>query len=142
MRNALVALILVVASSPAIAEEPPIRGGLVEGVKCGSDPTQTYTLYLPSVYDSERLWPVLLVLDPRGRSVTAAELFREAAEEYGWIILSSNNTRSDTAADQHPRHQCHVARAPDALCGRPEEDLRRRVLGHHGQRIYAGPWVR
>jgi hypothetical protein len=103
MRKALVALILVIASGSAIAQEPPIRGGLVEGVKCGSDPTQTYTLFLPSTYDPETLWPVLLVLDPRGRSVTAAELFRESAEEYGWIILSSNDTRSDTVDNPNIR---------------------------------------
>jgi len=39
--------------------------------------------------------PVLLIFDPRGRSLLAAELFREAAETYGWIIVSSDNTRSD-----------------------------------------------
>jgi predicted esterase len=39
--------------------------------------------------------PLLLVFDPRGRSLLAAELFRDAAETYGWIIVSSDNTRSD-----------------------------------------------
>ncbi len=38
---------------------------------------------------------MLLVFDPRGRSLLAAELFREAAEDFGWIIVSSDNTRSD-----------------------------------------------
>jgi predicted esterase len=38
---------------------------------------------------------VLLVFDPRGRSVLAAELFREAADTHGWILVSSDNTRSD-----------------------------------------------
>jgi tetratricopeptide (TPR) repeat protein len=67
----------------------------VEGIKAAADPSQTYTLYLPSAYDPARKWPVMLVLDPRGRSVPAAELFREAAERYGWILVSSNDTRSD-----------------------------------------------
>ncbi len=72
---------------------------MVEGLACESDPTQTYTLYLPSTYDPASRWPVLLVLDPRGRSVVAAELFRGTAEEYGWIILSSNDTRSDESME-------------------------------------------
>ncbi len=38
---------------------------------------------------------MLLIFDPRGRSVLAAELFREAADTYGWILVSSDNTRSD-----------------------------------------------
>jgi predicted esterase len=50
---------------------------------------------VPSTYTSKRRWPVLLVFDPRGRSLLAAELFREAAETHGWIIVSSDNTRSD-----------------------------------------------
>ena len=85
---------LIVSVTGSVASGQP-RGGLVEGVSCGSDPTQTYTLYLPTSYDPGQRWPVLLVFDPRGRSVLAAELFREAAEDYGWIIVSSNDTRSD-----------------------------------------------
>jgi predicted esterase len=87
----LAALTPMVPSSRA--EHP--TGELVEGVACQKDPTQTYTLYLPSGYDASTRWPVLLVFDPRGRSVLAAELFRDAAEEHGWIIVSSNDTRSD-----------------------------------------------
>jgi predicted esterase len=68
---------------------------MVEGVSCASDPSQSYTLYLPSTFTDDSRFPVLLVFDPRGRSQLAAELFREAAETYGWIIVSSDNTRSD-----------------------------------------------
>ncbi|MBZ0114231.1 MAG: hypothetical protein K8J08_17345 [Thermoanaerobaculia bacterium] len=70
-------------------------GEYAEGVACQNDPTQTYTLYLPSGYSADRKWPALLIFDPRGRSVQAADLFRSAAEEYGWILISSNDTRSD-----------------------------------------------
>jgi len=68
---------------------------MVEDIPCVSDPTQTYTLYVPSTYTRGQRLPVLLVFDPRGRSLLAAELFRDAAETYGWIIVSSDNTRSD-----------------------------------------------
>jgi predicted esterase len=98
MRSLAVVMLIVLAVTPAAAETPP-RGEFVEGLSCASDPSQTYTLYLPSSYDPERRWPVLMVFDPRGRSVMAAELFREAAEDYGWVIISSDNTRSDTESD-------------------------------------------
>ena len=84
----------------AMAEDGSIRasaGEIVENIACKADPTQTYTLYLPTTFENTRKWPVLLVFDPRGRSVRAAELFREAADRYGWIIVSSDNTRSDGA---------------------------------------------
>ena len=80
------------------ADSPPLQiavGEMVEGISCASDPSQTYTLYLPPGFTNDRRWPVLLVFDPRGRSVLAAELFREAADTYGWILVSSDNTRYD-----------------------------------------------
>jgi predicted esterase len=95
----LVLLAAVQLPQSAGAEEASPRrlvpGKLAEGIACTSDPTQTYSLYLPSGYTPERRWPALLVFDPRGRSVLAAEIFQSAAEEYSWMILSSDNTRSD-----------------------------------------------
>ena len=89
MRRALLYLILFCAAGVAASEVPPLRvpvGEMVEDIACASDSTQTYTLYLPPGFTNERRWPVLLVFDPRGRSVLAAELFRDAADDYGWII--------------------------------------------------------
>jgi len=77
------------------AEAQPARGELVERVACRRDPTQTYTLYLPSTYTDDHAWPLVLVLDPRGRGTLAAEIFKDAAEAYGWIVASSDNTLSD-----------------------------------------------
>jgi predicted esterase len=76
---------------------------LVEGVPCLGDTSQTYTLYLPSGYDPAGRHPALLVFDPRGRSRLAAELFREAAERHGWVILSSSDTRSDGPMEPNVR---------------------------------------
>ena len=93
----LVALLAVAAAAtppPALREGLP-TGAFVEHLACRTDPTQTYTLYLPSRYDTARRWPALLVFDPRGRSRLAAELFAPAAETYGWVVVSSNDTRSD-----------------------------------------------
>ena len=101
MRTPPIFLTVLVAASLAVAAPSPVKvpkGVLVEGLECLSDPTQTYTLYLPTAYTTETRWPVLLVLDPRGRSLLAAEIFREAAEQWGWVILSSNDTRSDGLA--------------------------------------------
>jgi len=42
-----------------------------------------------------RRWPTLLIFDPRGRSRHAAELFLEGAQRHGWILISSDGTRSD-----------------------------------------------
>ena len=46
---------------PAEAGKP---GQLVEHVACPSDPSERYTLYLPSAYVAGRRWPLLFVFDP------------------------------------------------------------------------------
>jgi dienelactone hydrolase len=92
---------------------PAATGRLVEKVACPSDPTQTYTLYLPSAYTTERRWPLLLVFDPRGRGTFAADIFREAAERFGWIIASSDNTQSD--GPWEPNARALAAMWPDVL---------------------------
>lgn len=68
---------------------------LIEGVAARADPSQTYTLYLPPGYPGGRAWPALLAFDPRGRASFAARLFEEGARRGGFVILSSNDTRSD-----------------------------------------------
>lgn len=98
---ALVTVVLLTTALPGpslTAGETPSpfpTGRLVEGVATLADPEITYTLYLPPGYDGETPRPALLIFDPRGRSVQAAELFLAGAERFGWIVVSSDDTRSD-----------------------------------------------
>jgi len=96
LRAALI--LMMVAALPAQGADFA-RGRMVEGLSCAVDPTATYSLYLPSGYTTEKRWPVLLIFDARGRSVRAAERFVAAAERYGWVLVSSNDTRSDESWD-------------------------------------------
>ena len=77
------------------AQEAFPTGDVVEKVTSLSDSTQSYALYLPSRYEPSRPWPVLFLLDPRGVALRPLELFRAAAEDYGYVVISSYNTISD-----------------------------------------------
>jgi len=68
-------------------------------VVCREKPDQAYALFLPSAYAADRPAPIVYLLDARGRALAALETFRAAAEEYGWIVASSYNSRSDTKDD-------------------------------------------
>jgi predicted esterase len=70
-------------------------GRIIERLTSTGDTSQAYALYLPSGYSRERRWPIVFVLDPRGRALLALDLFRDAASRLGWIVMSSYNTRSD-----------------------------------------------
>lgn len=81
----------------ARSQEPSVvvpLGQLVEKVTCARDPNQTYALYLPRNYDKSRKWPVLYAFDPGARGRIPVERFKDAAEQYGWIVVGSNNSRN------------------------------------------------
>jgi len=71
------------------------RGTLVEKVTCAANPQQAYALYLPSAYTPDHPWPILYAFDARGQAMVPAKAFQEAAERFGWIVVSSYNTASD-----------------------------------------------
>src|SRR5437870_7213228 len=80
--------------APSAAAQAPL-GRLEEQVRSVTDSSQTFALYRPPGYTTERRWPVLFVLDPRGRALLGLRLFQDAAARLGWVILSSYNTLSD-----------------------------------------------
>jgi len=114
------------AASPALDLTRLEPGRLHSSIAALNDPTQTYELYLPSSFDPAMRWPLLFVFDPRSRGRLAAELFVPAAERWGWIVASSNDTRSDGPMEPNQR-------ALDAMW----PDLPRR-LPIDPKRIYAG----
>lgn len=113
------------AADPPAAGEPFPTGRVIERVICAADTGRSYALYLPARYTPERLWPILVLMDPRGRALVPMELFREAAERLGYVVASSYDTRSD---DPRPLNQAAMrAMLPD-LRGRLALDPRRLYL--------------
>src|SRR5262245_53584558 len=84
-------LLLLGALSAAAAEFP--LGQVIEAVTCAADSSQKYALYLPSRYSEDRPWPVILAFDPAARGRIAVERYQAAAEQYGYIVAGSNNSR-------------------------------------------------
>lgn len=102
------ALAGLLAAGPAAAAEAPAvpdtklsfpKGQLIQKVGSRSDSTQSFILYIPKSYDPAKPAPVLYLLDARGRAKIPAELFRPAAEKYGYLMLSSYDSASDGPLD-------------------------------------------
>jgi predicted esterase len=66
-------------------------------VTCAADPSQSYALYLPRAFSPDRTWPVIIAFDPGGRGRTPVERYQAAAEQYGFIVAGSNNSRNGVA---------------------------------------------
>src|SRR6266581_4366383 len=95
MHAARIAVLVVAAwwGRPCVAQTG--AGHVDERVTSTTDTAQHFALYLPPGYTTERRWPALLVLDPRGRALFSLKRFQEHAARLGWVILSSYNTLSD-----------------------------------------------
>ena len=88
-----VVLTVGLRASAAAGQDLP-RGQIIDDVKCAGDPSQSYALYLPSSYSPERTWSLLLGFHPAARGRAIVETYRAAAEQYGFVVAGSNNSRN------------------------------------------------
>ena len=86
-------LFLLASATPSVEIAP---GAFVDSVACEAEPQYSYALYLPSSYDAERKWPLILAFDPSGAGAQPVRGFRAAAERYGYIVVGSNDSRNYT----------------------------------------------
>jgi poly(3-hydroxybutyrate) depolymerase len=87
---------LLAQQNPGTAHESQSlpTGVVVPNVVASKQPEQSYALYLPSGYSAEKRWPIVYSFDPGARGSMPAELMKEAAEHYGYIVVGSNNSRN------------------------------------------------
>ncbi|MBI3649457.1 MAG: hypothetical protein HY231_00225 [Acidobacteria bacterium] len=69
-------------------------GQVIENVTCKADASVSYALYLPSHYTAQKKWPILYGFDPGARGLLPVQHFKEAAEQYGYIVIGSNDSRN------------------------------------------------
>jgi len=69
-------------------------GKVIEKVACAADPSLSYALYLPPSFDAGKTWPVLFLFDPGARGPMGVGAFRAAADEFGWILVGSNDSQN------------------------------------------------
>jgi len=88
----LAGLIFVMPLDSSAQEFP--KGQIIDRVVCAKDNRSSYALYLPSAYAREKEWPVLICFDPRAQGLRPVELFRDAAESYGYIVAGSLDSKN------------------------------------------------
>lgn len=67
-------------------------GKLYERVKCKSDSSYSYALFLPKSYRNAKENPVLFFFDAHKRGKTPVWKYHELADAYGFILAGSNNS--------------------------------------------------
>jgi predicted esterase len=76
---------------------------VMERVAAPGDSSHSSAVLLPADYSASRRWPVLFVLDPRGRALPSLERFADAADRLGYVVISSYDSRSDSSKEVNVR---------------------------------------
>lgn len=84
-----------ITDSISLKENFP-KGQIIDQVICKNDTSQSYALYLPSNYSTEKSYPVIYAFDPHAIGKLPVSMYKELAEQYGYIIVGSNNSKNGT----------------------------------------------
>lgn len=76
------------------------KGTITDNVKCKSDPSQSYCIYLPSNYDVGKTYPVIYSFDPHGKGCIPVALMKNTAEKLDYILVGSNNSKNGLRQDE------------------------------------------
>jgi hypothetical protein len=70
------------------------QGQIETRIACRTNSNFSYCLYVPSTIDLTKKHPIIIVFDAHARSKMAVERFKEAADNYGYIIVASDDARN------------------------------------------------
>lgn len=76
------------------------KGVITDNIKCKTDPSQSYCIYLPANYDVNKNYPIIYAFDPHGKGRIPVTLMKDIAEKLGYIIIGSNNSRNGLRAEE------------------------------------------
>jgi len=75
------------------------KGTIISGLKVPSS-EGTYSVYLPTFFDVNKEWPILLGFNSKNKQHHLANLFSSSAEEFGYIIVVSDYAKKTSVLDR------------------------------------------
>ena len=70
------------------------KGEIIDKICCLSDKKISYALYLPSDYNKNKKYQVLICFDPAARGSLIVKKYKDIAEKESFILLCSNNSKN------------------------------------------------
>lgn len=92
-------------TNAVVAEQPQEKvklksGEVISSVIAERDPSQSYALYLPKNYSDSVKYPVIIFFDPHGSGRYPLDLYKGFADEFGFVLMGSNNSKNGLQFDQ------------------------------------------
>ncbi len=101
MKQIFLVLVLSVAFSSFAQEITLKKGAITDPIKVNDSIAEVYSLYIPTSFDMGKQWPVLFVFDMKGQGKQALSILKEAAEEQGYILATSNSISDSLSLSQN-----------------------------------------
>lgn len=93
--------------APAVLPAPPVQpkaslapGSLALDIAVAADTSQHYGVYLPATYQAGAGAPVLYFFDAHARSRLPLERYRALADQFGWVLVASAQSRNGQQPQQ------------------------------------------
>ena len=77
------------------------KGIVIDSIPVKDSISESYSLFLPTSFEMDRNWPILLVFDMEGHGKRAVRMFQEAAEKQGYILAAPNNVNDSLSTSQN-----------------------------------------
>src|SRR5262245_40627535 len=72
---------------------------ITDSIPCDAQPQLSYCLYLPSGYSAQKTFPVIFIFDAHADGKLPVKKYHGLAEEFGFILVGSNNSRNGIPYD-------------------------------------------
>ncbi|MBN2746783.1 MAG: dienelactone hydrolase family protein [Bacteroidales bacterium] len=69
-------------------------GNIYKQIPCSNNASESYALYLPKSYSDSSSYPVIYFFDSHGRGYLPINRYQDLADQFGWIIACSNNSKN------------------------------------------------
>ena len=88
---------------PSSSPQPEIQSGPSPGRLLTMQPVVTqpgihYAAYFPKTYDENKKFPVMILFDPQGHPETPLEKYKALADEMGFILMGSHESKNGLGA--------------------------------------------
>jgi len=87
-------MVAACGSGNGVSQKKIENGKVTPVVKCSSDSTISYALFVPSNYDDNKKWPLIIAFDPHAAGQLPVNLLQEEAEKHGFLVAGSNNSKN------------------------------------------------
>ena len=87
-------------TATVVGAESFAKGVVLEKVQNLTDASQSYAVYLPASYSVEKTYPVIYAFDANGAGKLPVSMYKSLADQYGYILIGSNNSRNGISWDE------------------------------------------